>query len=64
MFEEFGTKYDTYLMQPVMVDGVEYLMKKDGTVYTREENLPQVKDEDIVTKVQEQAKKDGGWNVR
>lgn len=63
MFEEFGTKYDTYLMQVVTVSGAEYLMKRDGSAYTRETGLPQVKDEDVVKAVQEQAAKDGGWSV-
>lgn len=63
MFETFGTKYDSYLMQVVNITGSEYLMKRDGTVYTRSENLPEVKDETIVKEVQEKAAKDGGWSV-
>lgn len=63
MFETFGTKYDSYMMQVVTIDGKEYLMKRDGSVYIREEKLPQVEDKDIVEAVQKQAKKDGGWDV-
>ena len=63
MFEEYGTKYDTYLVQVVTVNDNEYLMKSDGTVYIRATDLIQVKDKDIVAAVQAQAKKDGGWNV-
>lgn len=64
MFEEFGDKYNAYNMQVVIVSGNEYLMKHDGTVYTRVPGLPQVTDKDIVVAVQAQAKKDGGWDVR
>lgn len=63
MFEEFGTKYNSYMMQVVTVSGSEYLMKRDGSVYTRATDFPEVTDEDIVKAVKEQAAKDGGWNV-
>lgn len=63
MFETFGTKYDSYLMQVVTVSGSEYLMKRDGSVYLRKDGLPQVNDADVVKEVQAQAKKDGGWDV-
>lgn len=63
MFETFGTKYDSYLMQVVTVVGNEYLMKRDGSVYLRKDGLPEVTDTDVVKEVQEQAKKDGGWDV-
>lgn len=63
MFETFGTKYNSYLMQVVMVSGSEYLLKKDGNVYTRATDFPEVTDEDTVKAVHEQAEKDGGWSV-
>jgi hypothetical protein len=63
MFESFGDKYHEYMMQVVMVDDKEYLLKRDGSVYIRLEGLHQVTDEEAVKAVHLQAAKDGGWDV-
>lgn len=55
-YKEYGHKSSTLLMREVSVDGVDYLVEKNGVAHEKKAGFPVVKNKTILSKIKKEAK--------
>ena len=55
LYREFGHKGETRILQVIEINGLTYLLDKQGNVFERAEDFPKVTDKKIIAAVKKAA---------